>query len=441
VSFQTLTKNQEILNFVKEKGFTRPTAVQEKAIPFFKNNHFCRLQAATGSGKTLAYALPVVELIKAMEESVNDRDASSPLAIITLPTKELCQQVEKVFKELAHHVKLRIRSLKNNQEGNLKIYKDHYEVLITTSGKLAEAVTRKKVHLDFCQFWVLDEADTLFGEGFYEELETVYEKLKKHKHSVYLVSATESAFYQVKSTELFAPQEFQLLSIGVDKSRRAKLETFNLFISDNEKKLFLRKLIIANQKLKGLVFCRFKDGVDALFDELAGDAVLSKGVTFYKLHGKMNPYERKQSLEAFRRDKSALLIATDMAARGLDITDLFWIINYDLPSDPTFYIHRCGRVARLEQVGRVYNLINGHDQKFLSEINDVIMSQTALSLARIRSDKKIEEARKDKDNQERKESRIKSSQSGGRPKVRMMKKTPRFAKAKKVAKTGAKKTR
>lgn len=383
--------SEELLAFVTEQGFRAPSPVQEKVWSPIVDGESISVLAQTGSGKTLAYALPLIDLIKKEEREAVGSDEipqAAPVALIFCPTKELVRQVSAVLKTVTHHAKCRVRALVADRS----MRGETMDIVVTTPGKAMNALRKKELSLIRCKSFVLDEADQLLDAHFIKELAPVWKEWLKVvpnvPHPVALFSATMPPDYNVFRTELFGDLGFRDFIFDGGHQVQKNIETVNIFVSGREKDIALEEFIVKRGGGKGIVFFNRKNDV---IDKGRFLVEKFKDKKIYLLHGEMGAKDRESVLKAFK-SKNAILLASDIAARGLDITGLNWVVNYDLPKDAVYYIHRCGRVGRHELVGYVFNLIGSRDEKLIASVNDAIKNQSLLKLRPLRANFRKESA-------------------------------------------------
>lgn len=379
-------KGPQIISFLKEAEIKGPTLIQQLVIPEILNGHSVNVIAKTGSGKTFAFVLPVCELIKELEEaSVNtptNELYGRPKAIVLAPTRELAQQLSGVFKKVSHHLKFRVRTMLGG-EGVRKSVRNKglsaklaMDVLVATPGRLSAAIRNKELSLSECRYLILDEADQLLDLGFKKDLENIYRSCDSELVHVGLFSATSSIALEEFSKSLFCDVEFKHFN-SLDKNKLSQnVKTFNIFLKDEEKIKMAHTFIKKEARGNGIVFVNKHETAELVFNELK---ILMPKLTFHLLHGEMTPTLRKKNLNAFLK-LGGVLISTDITARGMDVKNLIWALNYDLPFEAVYYVHRCGRVGRGDDVGLVYNFVTPKDASIISRINEAIKNQTALKL-------------------------------------------------------------
>jgi superfamily II DNA/RNA helicase len=390
--FEKMGIDEDFNPFYEEQGIVTPTDVQKEVIPKIMNNESVVCVSQTGTGKTLTYALPISELVKQFEdeEGLSQRK-SKPYAVIVSPTKELAIQIQSVFKQLSHHVKLRVRTLVGTPKAAQALKTQSYEILIATPSKLNRALNKGDLSFDNLKFLVLDEADQLFDMGFKRDVEGMINKVSYDKTDIHFFSATMPPevddFLNVK----FEKKDLQKITLNTAHRVQQKVETFNMFVSVKEKNLMLKLFLEKTAKGRGIVFINQKNQVDEV------DVFLQEHMPKlrYKiLHGGLSQKDRLANHKAFVDGKAQILFATDVAARGIDIKDLAWVFNWGLPKSAIYYLHRCGRTGRAGKSGIVYNLVTSFDSKIIRLINQSIQSQSVLDIDLIAKD--MTEVRKKK---------------------------------------------
>jgi ATP-dependent RNA helicase RhlE len=348
VKFAALGLSEKILEGVRAAGYTEPTPIQLRAIPLVLSGKDVIGSAQTGTGKTAAFALPILS-------KLGKHNPVGPRALILEPTRELASQVETAIRDYARFTDLKVTVVYGGvgygkQTDELRAGAD---VVAATPGRLLDHLEQGTLRLDQVEFLVLDEADRMLDMGFLPDVRRLVEKCPKHRHTA-LFSATIPP--QIETLIQWAMHNPETIEIG---ARRTPAETVKHVIypvSDTQKSDLLIQLLERVNYNSVLVFCRTKHGADRIAGLLkrANHAVAV-------LHSNRTQKEREQALEGFREGKYEVLVATDIAARGLDIADVSHVINYDVPQHPEDYIHRIGRTGRAEQTGDAYTLMVAED--------------------------------------------------------------------------------
>lgn len=385
--FEKLGIDEDFNPYYKELGIKTPNEVQNKIIPkLMKGESFICL-AQTGSGKTLSYALPIAEKIKQIEDEEGlSEAASSPFAVIVAPTKELATQIQGVFKGLSHHVGLRVRASLGGTKGRGTSLKDKsYEILVATPNRLAKGLKSKEISFHQLKWLVFDEADQLFDMGFKKDIEGMMRFVEYDDTNITFFSATLPFEVEEFLKDQFKKKSLEMITVGKGHDLQHRVETYNIYLSPKEKLPMIKGFMEKTAKGRGILFANQKNQVDDI------KAYLEKEMPKLKyrvLHGDLTQKERAANHKAFVDGKAQVLVATDIAARGIDIKDLSWVLNYGLPKTAVYYLHRAGRVGRGGKQGAVYNFVTNFDAKLIGHINDAIKKQSTLDLEFIAKDLK-----------------------------------------------------
>lgn len=352
-----------ILKSLKEQKFTKPTEIQAHTIPLIMSGQSVVGVSETGSGKTLAYALPVLHMLKSLEnEGQPVTEQASPRAVVMVPSRELGEQVSKVFKTLTHDTRLRVRAALGgmNLEQARRNTAAEFEVLLATPGRLVQLIERQIINLKDVRLLVFDEADQMLDQGFLSDTNTIVDACGKHLQLA-LYSATVSVAVQELINDLFAKAEV-VRSKGSGKVV-SSLTTKNLIVEDGKRWPLFESVL--KQKVEGgtMIFTNTRDQCDKLAKELT-----EAGYSCVVYRGEMEKNDRRANLRAFRDGKVELLVATDLAGRGLDIDSVGRVINYHLPKETENYLHRAGRTARAGRRGTVINLVTERDRRLIERV-------------------------------------------------------------------------
>jgi superfamily II DNA/RNA helicase len=382
MSFEKILSHPDVLAFLKEHKMKTPTAIQSLVIPDFIKGKSVNVIAKTGSGKTLAFALPICELLKEDEANFPVTDKKSahgkPRAVILAPTRELGLQLHKVFKSIAHHAKMRVRLLAGGEgaKTNHLLARDNIDILIATPGRLSNALKKKELNLKETKYIIMDEADQLLDLGFRRDLVNICGSTDGSLVHVGLFSATDSESLAEFCKTVLPDVEFTQYNAEEKNKLTQTVRTFNIYVTDKEK-ISMTEAFLKNQaKGRGIIFVNKHDTVDSLMLELTEKFPKMK---FHALHGEMEARDRKKNYDTYLK-QGGVLIATDIIARGMHIDDLIWVMNFDLPFEAVYYIHRCGRVGRMNAEGFAYNLVTPKDVNIITRINEAIKNQSAIRL-------------------------------------------------------------
>lgn len=373
--------------FFEEKGLKTATLIQKRVIPEILDRKSIVVLSETGSGKTLAYALPIASKIKEREERVGRNDVNgAPYALIVAPTRELASQIFQVFKGISYHLKVRVRDLTGGDtHAKMKsVASGSYEILIATPSRVKSALQKKELQLGQLQYVIFDEADQLFDMGFKKDLDFMIEYFDMNAVQFGFITATLPAEVETYIMEKFAAVKFTRIASDVSHAPQSKVETYNVKVEPEEKATVVRMFLEKQAKGRGIIFTNQQNQAEDLYKYLSEKMPKLK---MKLLHGNLEIKEREAAIRAFVEKKVQILVATDIAARGIDIPDLEWVVNFGLPKTGIYYLHRCGRVGRGGRSGVVYNLVAHHDAKMIAMINDAISHQKHLNLSTIPEEK------------------------------------------------------
>lgn len=373
--------------FFAEQNLKTPTGVQRQAVPRFLERKSIVVVSETGSGKTLAFVLPLMHLLK-VEEEVHGgvKERSTPRAVILAPTRELAQQIYDVMKSVSHHVKLRVRLLTGGDSSAKTKSLGHsvYDILIATPARVKSALRFKELSLGHVKMLVLDEADNLFEMGFRKDIEGFLAEMDESLLQMGFFTATlPPAFDEFLGTR-FPGKKLEHIHFGATHRPQPRIATYNVRVSPEEKDRVVRMFLEKEAKGRGVIFTNQRNQAEELHKYLVEKIPTLK---MRILHGDLPASEREDAIRAFQSKKVQVLVATDVAARGIDVEDLAWVLNYGLPKSAIYYLHRCGRVGRGDRPGLVYNLVAPHDDKMVTAINEAIRGQTHLPLEMIPAEK------------------------------------------------------
>jgi superfamily II DNA/RNA helicase len=373
--------------YFKENGLKTATAIQKRVIPEILNRKSIIVLSETGSGKTLSYALPIASKLKQKEdEGVKNTIKGAPYALIVAPTRELATQIHGVFKGISHHCKLRVRDLTGGDtSAKMKsVASGSYEILIATPSRIKSAIQKKELNFNQLQYVIFDEADQLFDMGFKRDLDFMIDYFDMNHTMMGFITATLPEAVENYILEKFVDVDFTKIASDVSHAPQSKVETFNVRVEPEEKNTVVKMFLEKQAQGRGIIFTNQRNQAEDLFNFLTEK--LPKLKTRL-LHGEMEIKEREASIRQFVDKKAQVLVATDIAARGIDIQDLEWVLNYGLPKTAIYYLHRCGRVGRGGKRGIVYNLVAHHDSKMIAQINEAVKNEKHLNLTPIPEDK------------------------------------------------------
>jgi ATP-dependent RNA helicase DeaD len=391
--FKALGLSDSTLKALKKKGFEEPTPIQEKVIPLFLKGE-CDIigQAQTGTGKTTAFGAPIIEKIPEKSGKVK--------AIILTPTRELAIQVSEELNSIKGDKKLHIVPIYGGQSmtQQLRVLKSGVDIVVGTPGRVIDHIERKSLNLEHIAYFVLDEADEMLNMGFIDEIKEILKATGPDKRMLFFSATMPKEILGIVKKYM---QKYE--HVAIEEELVTDLtEQIYFEVKENDKFEALCRIIDIEDEFYGLIFCRTKTDTAQLAQKL-GD----RGYLADALHGDLSQQEREKILNKFRKQKLNILVATDVAARGIDIIDLTHVINYSLPQDPDSYVHRIGRTGRAGKQGTAITFVTSTEYRRLTyikktsksdmkkgrlpEIKDVIKAKRSRVKAELESTIKTEE--------------------------------------------------
>ncbi|MDD3946887.1 MAG: DEAD/DEAH box helicase [Clostridia bacterium] len=354
-----MTDNFNTVDFIQEaieqRGFEKPTEIQAKCIPVIMEGRDVVGRSVTGSGKTLAYGLPAIQMV--------DPETRVCQVLVVCPTRELCVQVtEELRKVTEHREGCRVVPIYggSNMEKQVQALKNG-KIVVGTPGRLMDHLRRKTLKLNDLKLAVLDEADEMLNMGFREDIECILKQTSPKRQTLMFSATMPDPIKAIAKKHLKDPE---YIEIGQPNSTIDEIEQTYIRVSGAEKKYALIELFRRLTPKCSIIFCNTKRMVDALLPIMT-----QSGYDTLALHGDMRQNERKRVMAALKAHQSLYLIATDVAARGIDIDDVEYIFNYDMPNDMENYIHRIGRTGRAGKSGKAITFIGNQDELvLLSEV-------------------------------------------------------------------------
>jgi len=366
IHFSDLGLAPELLKALTESGYTKPTPIQAQAIPIALAGGDLMAGAQTGTGKTAAFSLPLLQKLLPLASSSASPARHPVRALILAPTRELAIQVEESVKAYAKHTPL--RSLVVFGGVDIKTQTPSLmrgvEVLVATPGRLLDHIEQRTVQLGHVQMLVLDEADRMLDMGFMPDLKRILAMLPKQRQTL-MFSATFSKEIKKLSEEFL--NNPKLIEVARSNATSENVTQKVYLVAQSHKHALLTQILKGSDASQVIVFTKTKLTASRLAKQLQRE-----GISADAIHGDKSQLERMQALEAFKQGTIAILIATDVAARGLDIDHLPMVINYEIPSAPEDYVHRIGRTGRAGKSGIAISLVAPEEEKYLKEIEKLI---------------------------------------------------------------------
>jgi ATP-dependent RNA helicase RhlE len=356
--FSSLGLSNPVVEGIKAMGYVEPTPIQLRAIPLILAGTDVIGSAQTGTGKTAAFALPILTKL--------GQHAPQPRVLILEPTRELAAQVETAMRDFSRFTNLRAAVLYGGvgYGKQMDALRDGVDIIIATPGRLLDHLGRGTCRLDHVQYLVLDEADRMLDMGFLPDVRRIVDKCPRNRHTS-LFSATIPP--QIETLIQWAMRHPQTIEIGVRRSVADTVKHVIYPVAEDQKSDLLREILERVKYDSVIIFCRTKHRADRIASLLKRN---NHAVAV--LHSNRTQREREEALKGFRTGRFELLVATDIAARGLDIADVSHVINYDVPQHPEDYIHRIGRTGRAENTGDAFTLMVAEDAQHVHAIERFI---------------------------------------------------------------------
>ena len=354
-SFEEMDLSKEVLRAIKDMGFTTPSTVQAKTIPLMMSGADVNAIAPTGTGKTCAFGIPMLEYVQLNEPKVQE--------VVLAPTRELALQIGDELTKLAKYIKgCRIAVLYGGQPipKQLAALKRKPQILVATPGRLLDHMNRGNVHLNAVHTMVLDEADEMLNMGFVKDVTRIIEATPDERQMVLFSATTNQDVLTIAWKYQHDPIE---VTVEATKQDRPQIAQYVISTEQNKKIDHLLYLLDADVYQRVMIFCNTKFMTDRLTERLK-----KEGYQAECIHGDVKQSQRNVVMNDFRRGKFPILIATDVAARGIDVDDVEAVINFDLPAENEYYLHRIGRTGRAHKHGVSFSLVTFQESVRMDEI-------------------------------------------------------------------------
>lgn len=352
MTFNDFNLKKEILRRLEEIGFEKPSPIQEKAIPVILEGRDVVAQAQTGTGKTAAFGLPILSKMKKGEK-----------ALVITPTRELAIQVSEEIFRFGKYLGIHTATVYGGSSYSRQIkHIENSEFIVATPGRLLDLLKSGRIDIS-PSYVILDEADEMLDMGFLDDIKEIFKFVPSDRQTL-LFSATMPEPIKALAKTILKNPEF--ITITKKQVTNENIKEYFYVIDEYERKDALIRLIDYKNPSKSIVFCRTKKDVDDIAEFLSGAGFEAKG-----LHGDMDQRKREEVIRAFKNDRLEILVATDVAARGLDVNNVTHVFNYHLPLDPESYVHRIGRTGRAGKEGMAVSLVTPHEFRALSRIQKI----------------------------------------------------------------------
>jgi len=369
-SFDALPLAAPLQRALRESGYTTPTPIQAGVIPLLLAGRDVIGMAQTGTGKTAGFSLPILHALHERPRPVQSR---KPRALVLAPTRELSMQVAKSFTTYGQYIRFSQTLIYGGvgQNPQVSAMRKGVDVLVATPGRLLDLIDQRHVDLSAVEFFVLDEVDRMLDMGFLRDVKRVVALLPTRRQSLFFSATLAAPILKLAEGILHKPAQ---VSIEPETRTAARVEQRVAFVDRDHKRPLLERLLreqgVAREGKLSIVFSRTKHGANKLAKSLC-----AAGIAADAIHGNKSQPQREKSLEKFRKGLTPVLVATDVAARGVDVKDVGLVVNYDLPNEPEAYVHRIGRTGRAGADGASVSFCSVDEYDYLREIEKTIRAQ------------------------------------------------------------------
>ncbi|MCL1948760.1 MAG: DEAD/DEAH box helicase [Turicibacter sp.] len=349
--------SDDILKAIKGLSYETPTEVQQQVIPLILSHQDVTVKSQTGSGKTAAFGIPLCQLVEWNE--------NKPQALILTPTRELAQQVSEDLTNIGRFKRLKALAIFGKSPFRIQqaVLKQRTHIVVGTPGRVFDHIQRETLSLEKIRYLIIDEADEMLNMGFLEQVEAIIKCLPKERVTLLFSATFPEDIARLSQRHMNHPAEVQIKAQEVT----ANTITHQVLEAKGDKVEMLKDLLIFESPDSAIIFCRTQENVEDVYRQLSDD-----GLPVERIHGGMEQDQRFGVMDAFRRGKFRYLVATDVAARGIDISHITHVINFDIPLEKEAYVHRAGRTGRAGQSGKAITLATTRDVRRISEIEDYI---------------------------------------------------------------------
>ncbi|MCT8975943.1 DEAD/DEAH box helicase [Clostridium sp. CX1] len=378
LEFKSFNIDEEILKAIDLLGYKKPSEVQEQVIPLALEDRDIIVKSQTGSGKTAAFAIPLCTKI-----DIEERDSQ---VLVLTPTRELAIQVKEDITNIGRFKKVRAAAIFGKQpfESQVRELKQRVHMVVGTPGRTMDHIDRGTLSLDKIKYLILDEADEMLNMGFIDQVEAIINKLPKDRITMLFSATMPEQIEELARKYMINPTNIEIESKTLN---REKIKQVYYEIEEDKKFNLLNKVIYTERPDSCILFCRTKDNVGTLAQKMK-----NRGYSVSALHGGMLQKERIDTIRSFKRGEFSFLVATDVAARGIDVEDITHVINYDIPLENESYVHRIGRTGRAGSEGMAITFVTPYEHRFLSDIEEYVGYK--IERAEMPSNEDVEQGRK-----------------------------------------------
>ncbi len=366
MKFEDLGLIEPILKALRDKEYVRPTKIQEKAIPLVLNRKDVMGCAQTGTGKTAAFAIPIIQLIQKIEMRKPAKGYVPIRSLIVTPTRELAIQIDENIEAYSKHTDIRHTVIFGGvkQYSQVQKLKRGVHILTATPGRLLDLVSQGIISLDKVKLFVLDEADRMLDMGFIHDVKRIIKMLPKERQSLFFSATMPDSIVSLANSMLVNPTKIEVAPVS---SAAETVQQYVYYTNKSSKRSLLLHILKNPEMDQVLVFCRTKHGSDKIAKFLK-----QKDISAAAIHGDKAQNQRQKSLKNFKDGRIRVLVATDIAARGIDIDKLGFVINFEIPNESETYVHRIGRSGRAGESGVAISISEPEENAYIRAIEQLI---------------------------------------------------------------------
>jgi ATP-dependent RNA helicase RhlE len=362
MTFQDLNLIAPLLSALSKQGYSQPTPIQEKAIPAILQGSDIFGCAQTGTGKTAAFALPILQFIHAKKAS----GTTGIKALVLAPTRELALQINESFKDYGANLQIRHTVIFGgvSQHAQINILRKGVDVVVATPGRLLDLMNQGHVRLNAVEYLVLDEADQMLDMGFINDIRKIISKLPTKRQTVFFSATAPVEIKRLADSMLRNPVNVNIAPVTATADL---IKQSVYYVNQEKKKQLLSHLLKDDSILNALVFTRTKHGADKVVKDLNRNGIKAEAI-----HGNKSQNARERALKGFKNKAIRVLVATDIASRGIDVDKLTHVINFEIPEQAETYVHRIGRTGRAGEMGTALSFCNSEERTYLKNIHKLI---------------------------------------------------------------------
>ncbi|MEP7195734.1 MAG: DEAD/DEAH box helicase [Saprospiraceae bacterium] len=372
MTFQDLKLTEPILEALKKEGYEKPTPIQEKSIPIVLERKDLLACAQTGTGKTAAFAIPMLQIL-AEDLKLSER-TKGPKALILTPTRELAIQIMESFEAYGRYIPLKRSVIFGgvSQHPQVTALKQGSDIIVATPGRLLDLMSQGHIDLRSVKIFVLDEADRMLDMGFVNDVKKIIARLPKQRQTLFFSATMPNEIQSLADSILTKPERVSVTPIS---STANTIDQSIFYVGKKDKNSLLVHLLKDSQIQSALVFTRTKHGADKVVKVLSAASIKAAAI-----HGNKSQNLRQAALQDFKNRKIRVLVATDIAARGIDVDDLSHVINFELPEISETYVHRIGRTGRAGNSGIAFSFCDIEERLLLRDIQKLIGKQVPVNV-------------------------------------------------------------